>query len=377
MNGGNILVLQRILGHTDIKVTMRYAHFSPEHFAEILLLNPLNRMESKRVNNSEEGKKTIGRDLIERPNILRLMLRPKVILSIALIYLGIGIPLLMKFGLGFSYVIEKVGPATLGICVAIAGLALLSGEMSNFTKLKKEERFIDVDDKRDNEDQTFQKNILKELNSLKENTNNFSEQNIEEIVSKVIESKVLEQGNMFDSFENYFNEIRRVLLDQAYTSDKKASILLDKGTSYSKGGITFFIISIIVWQTLSWLTGFKEQYIYGMVSCSLLFIFIEFLSAWFLKQYRHFVDTSTYHIKVKSIFDKYMMSYLAIKSFSDESSSKEIKYQAMLKILEEELKWPESYLLKKSEVSFAKEAIETMSHFAKAIKSEAKNKGND
>ncbi|MDH8179558.1 hypothetical protein QIG81_27635, partial [Klebsiella pneumoniae] len=76
------------------------------------------------------------------------------------------------------------------------------------------------------------------------------------------------------------------------------------GTSYSKGGITFFITSIIVWQVLSWLTGFKEQYIYGMISCSLLFIFIEFLSAWFLKQYRHFVDTSTYHIKVKSIFDK-------------------------------------------------------------------------
>src|SRR6185369_1975523 len=26
MNGGNILVLQKILGHTDIKMTMRYAH---------------------------------------------------------------------------------------------------------------------------------------------------------------------------------------------------------------------------------------------------------------------------------------------------------------------------------------------------------------
>ena len=80
---------------------------------------------------------------------------------------------------------------------------------------------------------------------------------------------------------------------------------------------------------------------------------------------------------MKSIFDKYMMSYLAIKSLSDESSSNDIKYKAMLKILEEELKWPETYLLKKSEVSFAREAIETMSHFAKAIKSEAKSKGNE
>jgi site-specific recombinase XerD len=45
MNGGNILVLQRILGHTDIKVTMRYAHFAPDHLAEAMLLNPLSRME--------------------------------------------------------------------------------------------------------------------------------------------------------------------------------------------------------------------------------------------------------------------------------------------------------------------------------------------
>jgi integrase len=41
MNGGNILVLQRILGHTDIKMTMRYAHFAPNHLEEALLLNPL------------------------------------------------------------------------------------------------------------------------------------------------------------------------------------------------------------------------------------------------------------------------------------------------------------------------------------------------
>lgn len=42
MNGGNILVLQRILGHTDIKMTMRYSHFSPDHLEDALKLNPLN-----------------------------------------------------------------------------------------------------------------------------------------------------------------------------------------------------------------------------------------------------------------------------------------------------------------------------------------------
>ncbi|OCG08774.1 integrase [Gilliamella sp. wkB178] len=41
MNGGNILVLQKILGHTDIKTTMRYAHLAPDHLEEATALNPL------------------------------------------------------------------------------------------------------------------------------------------------------------------------------------------------------------------------------------------------------------------------------------------------------------------------------------------------
>lgn len=47
MNGGNILVLQRILGHTDIKLTMRYSHFSPEHLDEALRYNPMAKIASK------------------------------------------------------------------------------------------------------------------------------------------------------------------------------------------------------------------------------------------------------------------------------------------------------------------------------------------
>lgn len=41
MNGGNILVLKDILGHADIKMTMRYAHFSPSHLETAVTLNPL------------------------------------------------------------------------------------------------------------------------------------------------------------------------------------------------------------------------------------------------------------------------------------------------------------------------------------------------
>ena len=47
MNGGNILVLQKILGHTDIKMTMRYAHFAPDHLEDAMKLNPISMMKDE------------------------------------------------------------------------------------------------------------------------------------------------------------------------------------------------------------------------------------------------------------------------------------------------------------------------------------------
>jgi site-specific recombinase XerD len=44
INGGNIVTLQRILGHGSIMMTMRYAHLSPEHLNEALALNPLTKI---------------------------------------------------------------------------------------------------------------------------------------------------------------------------------------------------------------------------------------------------------------------------------------------------------------------------------------------
>jgi integrase len=41
MNGGNILVLRQILGHADIKDTMRYAHFAPDHLDDAITKNPI------------------------------------------------------------------------------------------------------------------------------------------------------------------------------------------------------------------------------------------------------------------------------------------------------------------------------------------------
>lgn len=42
MNGGNLLALQKILGHSSITMTMRYAHLAPDHLEEAVFLNPVS-----------------------------------------------------------------------------------------------------------------------------------------------------------------------------------------------------------------------------------------------------------------------------------------------------------------------------------------------
>ncbi|MEO9521996.1 MULTISPECIES: tyrosine-type recombinase/integrase [Marinobacter] len=41
MNGGDILTLQKVLGRSDIKPTMRHAHFSPDYLATIHRFSPI------------------------------------------------------------------------------------------------------------------------------------------------------------------------------------------------------------------------------------------------------------------------------------------------------------------------------------------------
>lgn len=47
MNGGNIYDLQKILGHTEMEMTMRYAHLSPTHLREAIRIVEFNDSESE------------------------------------------------------------------------------------------------------------------------------------------------------------------------------------------------------------------------------------------------------------------------------------------------------------------------------------------
>ena len=44
MNGGNLLTLQKILGHQAINMTMRYAHLDPDHLSEAVTYNPISKL---------------------------------------------------------------------------------------------------------------------------------------------------------------------------------------------------------------------------------------------------------------------------------------------------------------------------------------------
>ncbi|MES2207283.1 MAG: hypothetical protein V4525_10900 [Pseudomonadota bacterium] len=316
---------------------------------------------------SEDHSQTDEQSKQNRTDFILNSRRIKVGVSLA--YVGIGTIIFFYFvrNGSLSYYIEQYGPAVFGFSFILAGFYLVNDEL-NKRRLLRKERFVDVDARlRSESDAIPYIHLIEKIGALEES----SKANIQEIIAQFKSEQNQIVIRDLDSFTQYFDSIRKVLEQKAAIADEKASILLDKGANYSRLGITFFIISIIGWQILTHFSGFHIQHIYGIVSCSLLFIFIEFLSAWYLKQYRQFIDTSTYLIKVKSIFDKYMLVYLATKEATSLGHDAKKSSLHLIEMLRADIKWPESYLTKNADLSFAKEALETINLFAKNMKSEA------
>ena len=234
----------------------------------------------------------------------------------------------------------------------------------SYKNVTKEKDFVDVDDEA-SEAKSFE--MIKEMEDLKAEIF-MLKQNI-----KVVENK---EGLMSlttseaDSFSRYIWDLKNSIEERIRNLDKKASLMLDKGTSYARYGIGFYLSSIVIWQW--WISnradGISREHIVGMVSCTILFLFVEFLSAWFMKQYQHFIDTSTYLTKIKSIFDKYMLSYLALKGLSKGGQIQNEHVTKILDTVSQEIKWPDTNLIyNKRDISFAKEAIESISSVYKEL----------
>jgi hypothetical protein len=164
------------------------------------------------------------------------------------------------------------------------------------------------------------------------------------------------------------------IVRKANTADEKASVLLTKGIRYSQLGILLYIIAILTWQiveryyagTTPSSTPLHAATILGVTSTTVLFIFIEFLAAWFLKQYRHFVDTSTYLMKVKSILDRYMLTYLLVKDRPDET-----KYSELLALLARDINWPDRVT---ADGSYASDAMSSLAALLASLRTKAESK---
>lgn len=103
-----------------------------------------------------------------------------------------------------------------------------------------------------------------------------------------------------------------------------------------------------------------------MISLSLLFIFIQFLGGWFLKQYRRTLNTSLYLNTIKPNLDKYLLSYYVVHEFSTEGEKK-FFVKDLLSVISNEFKNLDSQLLNTQEENFAKEMSDSINSLKDTI----------
>lgn len=293
-----------------------------------------------------------------------------LIVAAALVVSGIGLITSAATATGFDLVTvattQKVYLVSGTLCT-MAGLMLwkwrilpLMGDWNA--------RFVDVDRKLRPSHLVDFGEVVLELRKIRDTGEAIDYEKLQSMIDSGASSQPFPPDQFTDPFVRYFQSITKTLESKADVADEKASILLDKGTTYARRGIYFYFCMIVIWQVFFWNDSFKQELIYGLVATSILFAFIEFLSAWFLKQYRHFVDTSTYLIKVKALFDRYMLAYLVVVGRKTENAE---SLKPVTDMLGADLKWPDMQMLKRGDVSFAKEAMESMSSVIQQLNGKA------
>lgn len=123
---------------------------------------------------------------------------------------------------------------------------------------------------------------------------------------------------------------------QVGMAERKATNLLQNGKDIILYGIVFYVIVIVLWVSYSINFPINRITYFGMAGCTGIFILLEVIAAWYLKQYRYYVDKSTYLVKMKAIFDQYHICY----SLAKENNFENITYSNLFDYLSKEINWP-------------------------------------
>jgi hypothetical protein len=170
--------------------------------------------------------------------------------------------------------------------------------------------------------------------------NNFSLEASNEADVKLKEDLFSYEASSSDTpFEAYISNIIKSLSAYAASSEVTATKLLDKGVAFMAGGLVFYVLAIVIWQIFANLTHPDPNVMYvGMAACSMTFIVVEFLAAWFFKQYRYYVEVSLSCLRVRSVYDRYLLGYYTLREFKSEAD--ETLRNKMVEILKEDVGWP-------------------------------------
>jgi hypothetical protein len=192
-----------------------------------------------------------------------------------------------------------------------------------------------------------------------------TENNVRDINIQV--SGVAAEKDSRSLFESYCNRIITDLEFQINKNRIKASELLRNGIIIIISGILCYIgVAYFLVGVFLETHEFKPHYIYFMISLSLLFIFIQFLGGWFLKQYRRTLNTSLYLNAMKPNLDKYLLSYYAICEFGNTEERKNLIKDFLL-FINNEFKNLDGQLLNSQEDNFAKDVVDSINSLKETL----------
>lgn len=162
-----------------------------------------------------------------------------------------------------------------------------------------------------------------------------------------------------ENFVALFADIRRQLRERVRRLDAEAHDLLWKGISTAVAGFMAYACTIFIWQAIAGqLDSFKSRHLVGIGSCTILFGIAEFFAAWFLRQYRYFIDTSSSTIKIISLLDRYMLAYLALKEASAD------EHKDLVDMLSANIVWPDA---PQRDDTFMREAADAFTGITQAV----------